>query len=155
MSDNSAQTSFKLAVALSDANDRDNDTPDIRDVEEFPYTEPTEESPDSQEVASFDGRLFLCPRRRRSHRAASIRRAGCRFLRLKQEGTNVKNRLKVVEVGRDEDSVHYEIHTKSAEELFVKDAEGTYKLDPMTEMKIPIEPLDHEGGDEVEVDITW
>ena len=35
--------------------------------------------------------------------------------------TDVKNRLKIVEVGRNEDSVHYEIWTKSAAELAVDD----------------------------------
>ena len=48
----SAQTTFHLAVALSDEGDRDNDTPDIRDVEEFDY----EENSGAQKVASFSVR---------------------------------------------------------------------------------------------------
>ena len=144
--DNSAQTSFKLAVALSDANDRDNDTPDIRDVEEFPYTEGFEPQK-SHKVASFsvrDDDVAIAPH---PYGVLDV------DFTATQEGTNVKNRLKVMEVGRDEDSVHYEIHTKSAEELFVKDAEGEYKLDADDE-KIPIDPLDFEDGDEVDITVT-
>ena len=63
---NSAETSFKLAVALSDENDRENDTPDIRDVEEEEYTENTRQE---------DSRHFLCPGLRRRDRATSVRHA--------------------------------------------------------------------------------
>ena len=136
--DNSARTSFKLAVALSDEDDRDNDRPDIRDVEEFEYTEGS----GSQMVASFsvrDDDVAIAPH---PYGELEVTLSGDR-----------SDRFKVMEVGRDEDSVHYEIHTKSAEELFEKEDDGTYKLDPK-EMKIPIEPLDHEGGDEVDLTVT-
>ena len=112
--DNSARTSFQLAVALSDEKDRDNDTPDIRDVEEFDYTEGS----GSQKVASFsvrDDDVAIAPH---PYGVLEV------DFTAKQGSANVKNRLKVVEVGRDEDSVHYEIHTKSAAELFGEERQG-------------------------------
>ena len=141
--DNSARTSFTLAVALSDDDDRDNDTPDIRDVEEFDYTEGS----GSQKVASFsvrDDDVAIAPH---PYGVLTV------DFTATQDGANVKDRLKVMEVGRDEDSVHYEIHTKSDDELFVKNADGTYKLDAK-DQKIPIEPLDFEDDDEVDINVT-
>ena len=129
--DNAARTSFKLAVALSDEDDRDNDRPDIRDVEEFEYTEGS----GAQMVASFsvrDDDVAIAPH---PYGELEVTLSGAR-----------SDRFKVMEVGRDEDSVHYEIHTKSAEELAV-DAKGEA-------LKTPLTPLDHEGGDEVDLTVT-
>ena len=129
--DNSARTSFTLAVALSDENDRDNDRPDIRDVEEYEYVEGS----GSQKVASFsvrDDDVAIAP-----HPYG--------VLKVELSGTYA-NRFKVMEVGRDEDSVHYEIHTKSAAELAVDD-EG----EPL---RTPIKPLDHETADEADITVT-
>ncbi len=134
--DNSARTSFTLAVALSDDNDRDNDTPDIRDVEDFDYTEGS----GSQKVASFtvrDDDVAIAPH---PYGVLTV------DFTATQGGANVKNRLKVMEVGRDEDSVHYEIHTKSAAELAV-DAKGM-------PLKTAVEPLDFEDDDEVDITVT-
>ncbi len=134
--DNSARTSFTLAVALSDDDDRDNDTPDIRDVEEFDYTEGS----GSQKVASFsvrDDDVAIAPH---PYGVLEV------DFTATQGGANVKNRLKVMEVGRDEDSVHYEIHTKSAAELAV-DAKGM-------PLKTAVEPLDFEDDDEVDINVT-
>ena len=129
--DNSAQTSFELAVAFSDDNDRDNDRPDIRDVEEFEYTEGS----GAQKVASFsvrDDDIAIAP-----HPYGE--------LMVTLSGSHA-NRFKVMEVSRDEDSVHYEIWTKSDEELAMDD-EG----EPL---KTPIPALDHEDGDEVDLTVT-
>ena len=141
--DNSAQTSFTLAVALSDDNDRDNDTPDIRDVEEFDYTEGS----GSQKVASFsvrDDDVAIAPH---PYGVMDIE------FTATQEGdggatTNVTNRLKIMEVGRDEDSIHYEVHTKSAAELAVDD-----KGMALPAARVP-KPLDYENGDEVDITVT-
>ena len=129
--DNSARTSFTLAVALSDENDRDNDRPDIRDVEEYEYVEGS----GSQKVASFsvrDDDVAIAP-----HPYG--------VLKVELSGA-MSDRFKVMEVGRDEDSVHYEIHTKSAAELAVDD-EG----EPL---RTPLTPLDHETADEVDITVT-
>ena len=140
----SAQTSFKLAVAISDdpgSGDRDNDTPDIRDVEEFDY----EEGAGAQKVASFsvrDDDVAIAP-----HPYGTLT---IEFTAM-QEGDggatmDVKNRLKIVEVGRNEDSVHYEIWTKSAAELAVDDKGKA--------LKTPVKPLDFENGDEIDIEVT-
>ena len=129
--DNSARTSFTLAVALSDENDRDNDRPDIRDVEEYEYVEGS----GSQKVASFsvrDDDVAIAP-----HPYG--------VLKVELSGA-MSDRFKVMEVGRDEDSVHYEIHTKSAAELAVDD-----KGMPL---RTPLTPLDHETADEVDITVT-
>ena len=129
--DNSAQTSFQLAVALSDEGDRDNDRPDIRDVEEIEYTEGSGE----QMVASFsvrDDDVAIAPH---PYGDLKVTLSGAR-----------SDRFKVMEVGRDEDSVHYQIHTKSAAELAVDD-KGEARKTPLT-------PLDHEEGDEVDITVT-
>ena len=142
----SAQTSFKLAVAISDdpgSGDRDNDTPDIRDVEEFDY----EEGAGAQKVASFsvrDDDVAIAP-----HPYGTLT---IEFTAM-QEGDggatmDVKNRLKIVEVGRNEDSVHYEIWTKSAAELAVDD-----KGKALPAARVP-KPLDFENGDEIDIEVT-
>ena len=129
--DNSARTSFTLAVALSDEDDRDNDRPDIRDVEEYEYVEGS----GSQKVASF------------SVRDDDVAIAPHPYGQLKVTLSGAKaNRFKVMEVGRDEDSVHYEIHTKSAAELAVDD-DGE-------ERTVPLSPLDHEEGDDVDIVVS-
>ena len=139
-----AQNTFDLAVALSDEGDRDNDTPDIRDVEEFDYME----GRGAQKVASFsvrDDDVAIYP-----HPYGTLTVT----FTATQEGegdrtTNVANRFKIVEVGRDEDSVHYEIWTRSAAEL---------KLHPMTGKPLPAaqvpKALDFENGDEVDITVT-
>ena len=138
-----AQTEFKLAVAISDdpgTGDRDNDTPDIRDVEEFDY----QEGAGAQKVASFsvrDDDVAIYP-----HPYGTLT---VTFTAM-QEGDgatmDVKNRLKIVEVGRNEDSVHYEIWTKSAAELAVDDKGKA--------LKTPVKPLDFENGDEIDIEVT-
>ena len=138
-----AETEFKLAVALSDEDDRDNDTPDIRDVEEFDY----EEGRGAQKVASFsvrDDDVAIYP-----HPYGTLT---VDFTAV-QEGDggtemNVKNRFKIVEVGRDEDSVHYEIWTKSDAELKLDD-DG----EPLPAARVP-KALDFENGDEVDITVT-
>ena len=133
----SAQTSFHLAVALSDAHDDDNDGPDIRDVDDFDYTEGS----GSQKVASFsvrDDDVAIAPH------PYGVLNVDIKSA-TQEGGRNVKDLLKVVEVGRDEDSVHYEIHTKSAAELAVgKDGKA---------LDTPIKPLDFEQGDEVDITV--
>ena len=142
----SAQTSFKLAVAISDdpgTGDRDNDTPDIRDVEEFDY----EEGAGAQKVASFsvrDDDVAIAP-----HPYGTLT---ITFTAM-QEGDggatmDVKNRLKIMEVGRNEDSVHYEVWTKSAAELAVDDMGN-----PLPAARVP-EALDFEDGDEIDIEVT-
>jgi hypothetical protein len=137
----SAQTTFELAVALSDEGDRDNDTPDIRDVEEFDY----EENSGSQKVASFsvrDDDVAIAP-----HPYGVL----TYDLEAIQEGDggatmDVSNRFRIKEVGRNEDSVHYEIWTKSDAELAVDDKGKA--------LKTPIKALDFENGDEVDITVT-
>ena len=136
--DNSAQISFTLAVALSDDNHRDNDTPDIRDVEDFDYTEGS----GAQKVASFsirDEDVAIAPH---PYGVMDV------SFTATQNGANVANRLKIVEVGRDEDSVHYEVWTKSAAELAVDD-----KGKALPDAAVP-KPLDFENGDEVDITVT-
>ncbi|MCY4255606.1 MAG: cadherin domain-containing protein [Gammaproteobacteria bacterium] len=148
--DNSREASFKLAVALSDfedgADDGDgNDGPDIRDEDDFDY----EEGSGAQKVASFsvnDDDIAIAPHPYGVlHVDFSATQKGDG---APPAGTNVKNRLKLVEVGRDEDSVDYEIWTKSADELAVGD-DGK-------KLKTAYKPLDFEKGDEVEIDVmVW
>ena len=129
--ENSAQTSFKLAVALSDEDDRDNDTPDIRDVEEYDYTEGS----GAQMVATFsvrDDDVAIAPHPYGTHTVTL-------------SGSHA-NRFKLVETGRDEDSVHFAIYTKSAAELAVDDKGKA--------LKTPVKPLDHDESNGDEVDIT-
>ena len=139
----SAQTTFELAVALSDEGDRDNDTPDIRDVEEFDY----EENSGSQKVASFsvrDDDVAIAP-----HPYGVLTVTWTATQEDDDDNTmNVANRFKIVEVGRNEDSVHYEIWTKSAAELAVDD-----KGKALPAARVP-KPLDFENGDEVDITVT-
>ena len=127
----SAQTSFDLAVALSDSDDRDNDTPDIRDVEEIDYTEGS----GSQMVATFtvrDDDVAIAPHP-----------YGVLTVTLDAEADK---RFKVMETGRDSDSVHYAIYTRSDAELAAKAKE--LKLDG------EITPLDHDTNDEADITVT-
>ena len=59
----------------------------------------------------------------------------------------MSNRFKVVETGRDEDSVHFAIYTKSAAELAVNAKGKALKTCRLT-------PLDHDEKDGDEIDIT-
>ena len=139
----SAQTTFQLAVALSDEGDRDNDTPDIRDVEEFDY----EENSGAQKVASFsvrDDDVAIAP-----HPYGVLTVTFTATQEDDDDNTmNVANRFKIVEVGRNEDSVHYEIWTKSAAELAVDDMGKA-----LPAARVP-KPLDFENGDEVDITVT-
>ena len=129
--DNTAQASFKLAVALSDDNDRENDTPDIRDVEEIEYTEGS----GAQMVATFsvrDSDVEIAPHPYGTHTVTL--------------GGSHANRFKVMETGRDDENVHYAIYTKSAAELAVDD-EGEA-------LRVPVKPLDHEDNDEIDIEVT-
>ena len=139
----SAQTTFELAVALSDEGDRDNDTPDIRDVEEFDY----EENSGAQKVASFsvrDDDVAIAP-----HPYGVLTVTWTATQEDDDDNTmNVANRFKIVEVGRNEDSVHYEIWTKSAAELAVDDMGKA-----LPAARVP-KPLDFENGDEVDITVT-
>ena len=128
----SAQTNFQLAVALSDTGDRDNDTPDIRDVEEIDYTEGS----GSQMVATFtvrDDDVAIAPHP---------------YGVLKVELDDVsKFHFKVMEVGRDSDSVHYAIYTRSDAELAVHPDTGK-------KLATPTDPLDHDTSDEADITVT-
>ena len=139
----SAQTTFELAVALSDEGDRDNDTPDIRDVEEFDY----EENSGAQKVASFsvrDDDVAIAP-----HPYGVLTVTWTATQEDDDDNTmNVANRFKIVEVGRNEDSVHYEIWTKSAAELALDDMGKA-----LPAARVP-KPLDFENGDEVDITVT-
>ena len=136
-----AETEFKLAVALSDEDDRDNDTPDIRDVEEMDYTEPDSDTFGSEMVATFsvrDDDVAIAPH---PYGVLTVK------LVATQEGDggstkDVSNHFKVMEVGRDEDSVHYAIYAKSSAEL---------KLNKKAADKTA---LDFENGDEVDITVT-
>ena len=136
----SAQTNFQLAVALSDSGDDDNDDPDIRDVEDFDYTEGS----GSQMVATFsvrDDDVAIAPHPY-GVLEVSIESA------TQDGGRNVKDLLKVMEVGRDSDSVHYAIYTKSDAELAV-DADGK----ALPAARVP-KALNFEDGDEVDITVS-
>ena len=142
--DNSASASFKLAVAVGDLDNSDNDRPNIRDVVDYDYTEGS----GSARLASFevsDDDIAIAP-----HPYGTLE---VKFTAM-QGTTDVSDRFKLVEIGDNgDDTAQYEIHHKSADELFVKNADGTYKLDAM-DKKIPIKPIDYEMGDEVEFTVT-
>ncbi len=130
---NSARSTFRIAVAISDSNDRDNDRPDIRDVIEYDYTEGT----GSRKVAEFtirDKDLEIAPH---PYGVLEVTMTG-----------DYANRFKLVMIG-DEDNdpatVQYEIWTKSAAELSV-DATGK-------KLATPIEPIDFEVTEEVDLTI--
>ena len=129
-----AEASFLLAVALSDEDNRDNDTPDIRDVEEFPYTEQPGKEQMEETVATFSVR----------DDDVSIDPHPYGVLTVTLDATNAK-RFKVEETGRDGDSVHYAISTKDTDELKV----GPDGMDLTT----PNAPVDYDKDDD-EVDIT-
>ena len=144
-----ASTSFKLAVALSDSGHRDNDEPDIRDVEETDYTEGS----GSQTVATFtvrDDDLEIAP-----HPYGTLEVT----FKATQDGTNVKNRFKLEELKEGDDgydtdprTAQYKIVTKSAAELAVDDKGKTLvnaKGEPT-----PIKPINYEDGDEVDFMVT-
>ncbi len=130
---NSARSTFRIAVAISDSNDRDNDRPDIRDVIEYDYTEGT----GARKVAEFtirDKDLEIAPH---PYGVLEVTMTG-----------DYANRFKLVMIG-DEDNdpatVQYEIWTKSAAELSV-DAMGR-------KLATPIEPIDFEVTEEVDLTI--
>ena len=140
---NSASASFKLAVAIGDLDNSDNDRPDIRDVSDFDY----EEGSGGGRVASFEVRdddIAIEP-----HPYGTLE---VEFVAM-QGTTNVSNRFKLVELGNDGDNTaQYEIHHKSAAELAVDD-EG----EPLVNAKgepTPIKPINYEMGDEVEFTVT-
>ncbi len=131
---NSARSTFRIAVAVSDSNDRDNDRPDIRDVIEYDYTEGT----GSRKVAEFtirDEDLEIAPH---PYGVLEVTMTG-----------DYANRFKLVMIG-DEDNdpatVQYEIWTKSAAELSVDAATGK-------KLATPIEPIDFEVTEEVDLTI--
>ncbi len=130
---NSARSTFRIAVAVSDSNDRDNDRPDIRDVIEYDYTEGT----GARKVAEFtirDKDLEIAPH---PYGVLEVTMTG-----------DYSDRFKLVMIG-DEDNdpatVQYEIWTKSAAELSV-DAMGR-------KLATPIEPIDFEVTEEVDLTI--
>ena len=146
--DNSREASFKLAVALSDepgvtGDGADgNDDPKVADDDDFDYTEGS----GAQKVASFsvnDDDIAIAPH---PYGVLHVK------IDAQQDDdgdkTPVTDRLKLMEVGRDEDSVHYEIWTKSADELAVGDDGKKLKA-----AAVP-KPLDFEDGDEVEITVT-
>ena len=145
--DNSASASFKLAVAVADLDGSDNDRPDIREVNDYDYMEGS----GGGKVVSFEVRdddIAIDP-----HPYGTLEVD----FTATQNGNSVKDRFKLVPTGDNgDDTATYEIHHKSADELFVmekKDGKDTYKLDKDGN-KIPIEPIDYENGDEVEFSIT-
>ena len=144
---NSASASFNLAVAVGDLDNSDNDRPDIREVNDYDYTEGS----GGGRVVSFqvrDDDIAIAP-----HPYGTLE---VEFI-ARQDGRDVSDRFKLVEMGDDgDDTATYEIHHKSADELYemeMKDGKYTYKLDK-DDKKIPIEPIDYEMGDEVTFSIT-
>ena len=143
---NSASASFKLAVAVGDLDNSDNDRPDIRDVNDYDYTEGS----GGGRVASFEVRDDDLPIAPHPYGTLEV------DFTAMQGTANVKNRFKLVEVEGDPDNdpttTQYEIHHKSAAELAVDD-EGEPLVDAMGKPN-PIKPIDYEGGDEVVFAIT-
>lgn len=153
--DNSTPASFRLAVAVADPDDSDNDRPDIREDEDYTYEEDSDLT-NSVKVASFEVRdddIAIAP-----HPYGTL---DVEFTAT-QGGADVTNRFKLVELGDDgDDTASYEIHHKSADELFVmeKDEDGNYVFKMVededgNEKKVPIEPIDYEDGDEVVFTVT-
>ena len=132
--ENSAQSSFTLAVAISDDGDRDNDRPDIRDVIEYDYTE----GDGARKVAEFtirDDDLEIAPHPYGLHKVTL-------------SGPN-SDRFKLVPLGdedNDPQTAQYAIWTKSAAELAVG-ADGKA-------LKVPLTPLDYEKTEEVDITVT-
>ena len=132
--ENSAQSSFTLAVAISDDGDRDNDRPDIRDVIEYDYTE----GDGARKVAEFtirDDDLEIAPHPYGLHE-------------VKLSGKN-SDRFKLVPLGdedNDPQTAQYAIWTKSTAELAVDD-KGMPR-------KVPLTPLDYEKTEEVDITVT-
>ena len=133
-SGNSAESSFTLAVAISDDDDRDNDRPDVRDVIEYDYTEGS----GSRKVAEFtvrDEDLEIAPHPYGVHEVTL--------------GGSYANRFKLVELGdedNDPQTAQYAIHTKSAAELAVDDKGKA--------LKVPVKPIDYEDTEEVDITVT-
>ena len=148
---NTAETSFKLAVAISDSGDEDNDQPDIRNIGEFDYTEGDE---DGGRVASFEVRdedIEIAPH------PYGVLEVEFTAMQEGDDGTemDVTDAFKVVRVNDDgDDTANYEIHAKSAAELAegTKDADGEVILDDDDEV-IPVKPIDYENGDEINFEI--
>ena len=148
---NTAETSFKLAVAISDSGDEDNDQPDIRNIGEFDYTEGDE---DGGRVASFEVRdedIAIAPH------PYGVLEVEFTAMQEGDDGTemDVTDAFKVVRVNDDgDDTANYEIHAKSAAELAegTKDADGEVILDDDDEV-IPVKPIDYENGDEINFEI--
>ena len=150
---NTGTNSFTLAVAVGDPDHSDNNDPNIVNVVEGSYTEGS----GGARVASFtvrDEDLPIAP-----HPYGTL---NVTFTATQVTPNDVKNRFKLVRededdfegaIDNDPDTTQYEIHHKSADELFVMNADGTYKLDADDE-KIPIDPIDYEKGDEVEIVVS-
>ena len=133
---NSAETSFTLAVAISDDGDRDNDRPDIRDVIEHDYTE----NGPAKKVAEFtirDDDLEIAPHPYGLHKVTL-------------SGTYA-NRFKLVPLGdedNDPQTAQYEIWIKTETELG--------KGDDGEDLTVAVKPLDYDApnGAQEEIDIT-
>ena len=145
---NKEDAEFDLAVALSDepgaTGDADgNDGPDIVDRDDFDYTEGS----GGQKVASFsvdDDDIAIAPH------PYGVLLVEFSATQEGQSAGGATSRLKLVPKGSDGGAAHYEIWTKSADELAVGDDGKKLKA-----ADVP-DPLDFEDGDEVEITIrVW
>ena len=153
---NTAEASFVIAVAISDAGDEDNDEPDIRNVDEIGYTEGDDSG---AVVATFEVRdddIEIDPHPYGVHEVT--------FTAMQDPGDgtdhiDVRGAFKIVRVGDDgSDTADYEIVAKTAEEL----AEG-FNWDDKNNGEdvdldkdgnvIPVDPIDYEKGDEINFEI--
>ena len=163
-----ARATFKLAVALGDFGDtgdtgKDNDAPRFEDTQEFRYTEGSHEDKKTEDlvVVSFsidDDEVALAPDGK-GHPYGVLHVD----FEAEQGTKSVKDSLKLVEVGRDGDSVHYEIRAKSAADLAKgadDDGDGDPDVYPTGHDKAgevkPVKPLDFEKGEEVDITVrVW
>ena len=167
---NTANGSFKLAVAISDAGDEDNDEPDIRNIDEIGYEEGDGSGP---VVATFEVRdddIEIAPHPFGVHKVT--------FTAMQDPGDGTKDRdvtlaFKIVKDRDDgDDTAYYEIRAKTSAEL-AEGADGTAVLyglvkvedkddDPDVYPKghakegqvIPVEAIDYEEGDEIDFEVT-
>ena len=167
---NTANGSFKLAVAISDTGDEDNDEPDIRNIDEIGYEEGDGSGP---VVATFEVRdddIEIAPHPFGVHKVT--------FTAMQDPGDGTKDRdvtlaFKIVKDRDDgDDTAYYEIRAKTSAEL-AEGADGTAVLyglvkvedkddDPDVYPKghakegqvIPVEAIDYEEGDEIDFEVT-
>ena len=145
---NPASVEIKIAVAIGDLDDSDNDEPDIRNIDEYDY----EENSGGGKVVSFEVRdedIEIAP-----HPYGVLK---VTFTANQDNGSadglDVTHAFKIVPMGNDgRDTAEYEIHAKTTAELAEgADRDGDDEIDVDDDGDvIPVKPIDYENGRDID-----